>query len=201
MHAKPTVEDAPRARLKQFIEAESDWLFKTLRWYVYRAGLNQEESFVNELVDQVVVEALDHAGRFDPARSPKAWLLGIGANLIKRRQAHTARLERREPLVGDLGSVVDASLSEDELFDRLGVLSGQDLEQDRQDKQQILAAWVLLAPHHQEVIRLFVLFDLDGNALARELNVTPGAARVRLHRALNRLRHAWRAGLEDKNDE
>jgi RNA polymerase sigma-70 factor (ECF subfamily) len=43
------------------------------------------------------------------------------------------------------------------------------------------------------VLRLAILNGLDGEALARELSITPGAARVRLHRALTRLRRAVQA--------
>lgn len=47
-----------------------------------------------------------------------------------------------------------------------------------------------------QVIRLAVLHDLNGEELGRVLDITRGAARVRLHRALNRLRAAWpRQGL------
>jgi DNA-directed RNA polymerase specialized sigma24 family protein len=50
-------------------------------------------------------------------------------------------------------------------------------------------------------LRLAVLHDLTGEALAQELGIKPGAARVRLHRALNRLREAWPRRLEDGGEE
>jgi RNA polymerase sigma-70 factor (ECF subfamily) len=42
----------------------------------------------------------------------------------------------------------------------------------------------------REVLRLALIHELDGESLARALGVRPGAARVRLHRALGRLREA-----------
>ncbi|MEO8392787.1 MAG: hypothetical protein ABI700_07325 [Chloroflexota bacterium] len=50
------------------------------------------------------------------------------------------------------------------------------------------------------MLRLAILSGLDGDALARELGVTAGAARVRLHRALNRLRRTAQAE-KDHGDE
>jgi RNA polymerase sigma factor (sigma-70 family) len=45
-----------------------------------------------------------------------------------------------------------------------------------------------LRPDDRNVLELAFLRDLDGEALAKELGIRPGAARVRLHRALLRLR-------------
>jgi DNA-directed RNA polymerase specialized sigma24 family protein len=41
-----------------------------------------------------------------------------------------------------------------------------------------------------ELLRLAFFHDLDREALAKALNLSPSAARMRLHRALNRLRSA-----------
>lgn len=79
-----------RTRLRQFIEAEAGVLTRTLGFYLSRAGLTIS---AEELLSEVVVEALKHEERFNPARPPRAWLLGIGANLIRRKQAELARLD------------------------------------------------------------------------------------------------------------
>jgi len=49
----------------------------------------------------------------------------------------------------------------------------------------------LVSPADQHILRLAILLDCERETLARELGITPVAARVRLHRALNRLRVAW----------
>lgn len=184
-----------RNRLRQFIEDESPVLTRTLGFYLNRAGLALSAS---ELLSEVVVEALRHEDRFNPARQPRAWLLGIAANLIRRKQAELARLNWREPLARDLYS--SDELSDDEVFDWLAsfgdVESPEALDADE-------AANALLAnapPDDAHVLRLAILNGLDGEALAKALGVTPGAARVRLHRALNRLRRAARAE-KDQVDE
>jgi RNA polymerase sigma-70 factor (ECF subfamily) len=201
MHADLIPENTGSVRLKQYIEAETDWLLPMLRFYLFKAGLLHEEAFVIELLDELVVEALGHADRFDPARQPKAWLLGIAANLIKRRRAQMERLERREPLASDLDFSGQTDISEDDIFDRLAIFSGEDLETATLSKQQLTQILASIPTGDRQVIRLYVLIGLDGDALARELNISAGAARVRLHRALNRLRKVWRANQEADTHE
>ena len=94
-------------RLRAFIETEAGHLRRTLRLYVLRAGLAQGaavDGAAEDLLHDVVVEALSHAERFRPEGRPEAWLLGIAANLVRRRQSDLARRERREPLAADLAS-------------------------------------------------------------------------------------------------
>ena len=187
-----------RARLRQFLEAESESLFATLKIYAWRAGLPVPEDAAMELLDMLTVEALEHAVRFDPQRPPRAWLLGIAANLIRRKQAEFARLHRREPLAGDLADYGEAGISEDELFDRLTEESdaardsrANNIERDVETRQEMESALNLLSPGDRQVVRLFAQGGMDGEELARTLNLKPGAARVRLHRALARLRQVW----------
>ncbi len=90
-----------------------------------RAGLAGDEDALGELLNSVVVEALAHAQRYDPARPPRAWLLGIAANLVRRRQVEMAQRNRREPLAGDLVDGSQAGLGEDELFERLAAHSSE----------------------------------------------------------------------------
>src|SRR5512142_727284 len=104
-----------RNRLRQFLETESAELSRTLRVYAWRAGLPADENAVGDLLDQTVVEALNHAERYDPTRPPRAWLLGIAANLVRREQSAVARLNAREPLAADL-SQENRLLSEEDIF-------------------------------------------------------------------------------------
>lgn len=180
--------------LRQFIEVEAEALLGTLRYYVIRAGLVDGQGATLaavELLNDVTVEALAHAGRFRPAGQPRAWLLGIAANLVRRRQAEWATRNRREPLVGDLYPNDRAAMSEDELFDLLAEASPTDPTRDLEANEAISAMLARVSGDDQRVLRLAVLHNLNGQELARALGITPGTARVRLHRALNRLRQAW----------
>lgn len=175
-----------KRKLRAFIESESSALIGTLRVYLARAGLGvgDLDAAAHDLLNDVVVEALAHEDRFVTTGEPRAWLLGIAANLIRRRQAERAKRELREPLIRDL---VTLDESDDELFDRLCALADDPYEHD----DEIAALLPALAPEDQRVIRLAILADMDGESLARELGITPGAARVRLHRALLRLRAVY----------
>ena len=187
-------EPDTRALLLDFIAAESETLLGTLRLYVLRAGLATGQGVgaaAADLLGEVTVQALASADRFRPDARPMPWLLGIAANLIKRRQVDLAKRGAREPLVADLVGPEGHGLSEAELFDRLGAIAagdpGRGLEQD-EAVSEILGR---LLPGDAQIIRLAVLHDLSGEELARAFDITPSAARVRLHRALNRLRDAW----------
>lgn len=180
--------------LLEFIAAETEALLGTLRLYVLRAGLDQgqgADATATELLGELTVQAAATADRFRPDARPMPWLLGIAANLIKRQQVARAKRAVREPLVGDLAGRGGEGLSEAELFDRLGAMAeshpGAQLEAD----EAVAEILERISCDDAQVIRLAVLHDLSGEELGRELDITPGAARVRLHRALNRLRAAW----------
>lgn len=166
-------------KLRQFIQEASPTLLKTLQLYLIRAGLTDDP---HDLWHEVVMEALQHEDRFRADGQPRAWLLGIAANLIKRRQAEQWQRHQREPLIRDLHE--DAShLSDDELFDRVaGAYQHED--------GVIQALLAQLAPPDQEIIQLAILHEMNGDEIAVVLGIRPGAARVRLHRALQRLRHS-----------
>ncbi len=183
-----------RALLRQFIAGEAESLLTTLRYYLLRAGLTDGQGATlaaAELLNQVVVEALEHADRFRPSAQPRAWLLGIAANLIKRQQAERAARHHREPLVRDLCPEAQGTLSEEELFDRLAGLGQAGPAQALEALQGAAAILAHVSDDDRQVLRLAVLHGMNGKELAQALGVTPGAARVRLHRALNRLRAAW----------
>lgn len=179
-----------RHRLEQYIEAESESLRRTLSYYVMRAGLANgaaDDLAADDLLNEVIVEAFQTAERFKPDIQPRAWLLGIAANLIKRQQAERTRRERREPLLRDLYPHMEATLSDEELFDQLSVSADAALAELEED-EQITSLLTGLSTSDADLLRLAVLHDMNGEALAKALGITANAARVRLHRALHRLR-------------
>ncbi|MEZ4669312.1 MAG: sigma-70 family RNA polymerase sigma factor [Anaerolineae bacterium] len=181
--------DANRLRLRQFVEGDQDNLHKILCHYLLRAGLAGDTLHVaaDELLNEVVVEALKTAGRLRDDIHPRPWLLGIAANLIKRRQAKQARLEQREPLLRDLYVESEQTLSDEELFDQLPVSSDGSL-QHMEANEAINLLFDGLAPDDQQIIRLAIIEDMKGEELGRALGVTANTAYQRLFRALNRLR-------------
>ncbi len=187
-------------QLSRFIQERADELLPTLRFYVARAGLAQGAQAMQlalELLNELTVAAMESAGRFQAERGARAWLLGIAANLIRRKQAALARLERREPLAGDLANGADGAPDEDAFFDRLAGQDSSDPERKLLEDEALQRRLERLAPDDRQVLRLAVIAGFNGQDLAAALGISPGAARVRLHRALIRLRLAWSANPED----
>jgi RNA polymerase sigma factor (sigma-70 family) len=188
-----------RGRLEAFIEAESESVAKTLRYYVLRAGLASGvgvAQVTDEVFNDMVVEALRTADRLKPDIHPKPWLLGIAANLIKRRQTEMSKRDRREPLMRDLYPELEDTLSDEELFDQLPIVNDTTLAELEADERiyQLLSG---LSSSDAQLLRLAILHDMSGEALAKELRISAGAVRVRLHRALQRLRAAQAAEQGD----
>jgi RNA polymerase sigma factor (sigma-70 family) len=191
-----------RGRLEAFIEAEGESVAKTLRYYVLRAGLASGvgvAQVTDEVFNDMVVEALRTADRLKPDVHPKPWLLGIAANLIKRRQTEMTKRDRREPLLRDLYPELEDTLSDEELFDQLPIVNDTTLAELEADESihQLLSG---LSESDRHILRLAILHDMSGEAVAKELRINAGAARVRLHRALQRLRAAQSAEQGDAHN-
>ncbi|HYL41851.1 MAG TPA: sigma-70 family RNA polymerase sigma factor [Ktedonobacteraceae bacterium] len=184
-----------KQQLAEFLTGNIPSLLGILRSYVQRMGLARGEEVAAAAVDvlqEVVVEALDHADRFNPTGQPMAWLLGIGANVIKRKKVELARRSWRELFIGDLSLEQQEPLSEDELFDQITVCTSSGPEEDFEANEQAMLLLSLVSPEDQQLLFLAFLYGFEREALAKKLGITPVAARVRLHRALHRLRLAWR---------
>jgi RNA polymerase sigma-70 factor (ECF subfamily) len=152
------------------------------------------EQSARELLNEVMIEAFEHADRLTPEISLRPWLLGVAANLIKRRQVELSKRNRREPLMRDLYPHMQDEMSDEELFDQLPIVAALDpMEVDEKINHLLMG----VAKSDADLLRLAILHDLSGESLAKELGITPGAARVRLHRALNRLREAQRNRVDE----
>lgn len=191
-------------QLREYIESNSDHLLNTLAMYVRQSGLAQgmqAKEDALELLSEVTVEALAHAERYDPSRPLMAWLLGIGNNLLLRRRANQARQAQRGDLARDHSAVhtEQDGLSDDELFERfaeseISEWNAQPLEDMVIADDEMMRLLSPLSAEEQRVLYLSKIHNLDGDELAKELGISPGAARVRLTRALNHLRQIWGAG-------
>jgi RNA polymerase sigma factor (sigma-70 family) len=194
-------ENTPR-NLRQFLQENTPLLLGIIRSYVARTGLARGEavqSVTVEILQDTMIEALAHADRLNAATQPRAWFLAIAANILKRKRAEAAKQQQREVLVSDIAARQDV-IDEGDFFDL--ITSRVQPEQQIEMDEQVAEMLSLVSPDEQEVLRLAFLRDLDTNMLAQALHISPGAARVRLHRALNKLRMAWRAsqGKERTSD-
>jgi RNA polymerase sigma factor (sigma-70 family) len=192
-------EGDPRQRLRDVLEREAGMLHGILRHYVLRAGLaayDTADAAARELLNEAVVEALANPQRLEQVREPAAWLIGIAANLIKRKREEHSRRNWREPLIRDLYAPPGHDLSDGELFDQVCQLAMADPAQELEAQERVDQMLAHVSESDQQVLRLAILHDLSGDRLAAELKTTPGAARVRLHRALSRLRAALTSANE-----
>ena len=184
----------PHALLVTFIQQESAALYQIVRSYVVRMGLvspadaEQVGQATQELVNEVVIEALQHADRFDPARRPMPWLLGIGINRIRMKLRQ--RVRDPEIPVRDLYPATEEELGDDELFERFGAFIAADPAERIEQETGLDGLLAQLSDTDRQIVRLAILYDLNSTTIAAELGITPSAARVRLHRAVKRLR-SW----------
>lgn len=196
---------APTTSSQQFLHAylqeHSASLLGTLQIYVLRMGL-AAGSMVSEITQEVfqesVVEALASIGRYNPQMPLRPWFLGIAVNVIKRRKTLLARRFQREVSLGQLAGQYPELLDENAILDALLPPEMSGPAQIVEANEEAAALLALVSAEDQQILRLAVLDGHQHVALAQKLHTTPGAARVRLHRALSRLRAAWKAQHEEK---
>ena len=120
-----------------------------------------------------------------------AWLLGITINVIKRNKAELIKRSQRELSMSDMSLMQEEHLSESELFDQLAAHSAAEPDQEIAANEQAELLLSLVSPEDQRILMLAFVQGFEREALAQKLGISPGATRVRLHRALKRLRLAW----------
>ena len=189
-------ETDSRLRLIECIEQHVESLLGSISLYARRMGLDagtDPRGMALDILQETVIEALEHANRFTVTQQPLAWLRGIAVNVIKRKKVEQAKRARREISLSCLTAQQPSSSSEQDVLDRLVPISetasdpGLALESD----EEIAVILSLVSPTDQEVVRLAVLEDCERETLAQRLGIPAGTARMRLHRALRRLRSVW----------
>jgi RNA polymerase sigma-70 factor (ECF subfamily) len=190
----PTATASNKQRLVEFLTNNIAALLGILRSYVQRMGLARGEEVATvavEVLQEVAIEALGHADRFNSTGQPMAWLLGIAINIIKRKKAEHARRSQRELSISQISLAQQESLSEEELFDQFTEHTAADPGRDIEANEQAEILLSLVSPEDQQILLLAFLYGFERDALAEKLGISPGATRVRLHRALKRLRLEW----------
>ncbi len=190
--------NAGAVALGRWIEENASLLLGVLRSYLRSAGLSGSAAgteAAQELLNDVVVEAFRHADRFDSTRPPRAWLLGIAINLIKRRRVAVASRRKNETLMCEVGRDDEPDHGEAR-FDLLADASAAGNLEARLDARKLLAE---VPAADRAILQMRWLEGMDGDEIASALNIRPGAVRARLMRAMARLREA--AGAAPDNME
>lgn len=181
---KETTINIATEKIRAFFEADSEALRKIIRSYVWKTkslpkAPEQVDEIATEILSQVFIEAIEHADRFDTDRPPRAWLLGIAVNLIRQKQDRHIKQSKRE---------ITATDDETAFFDKLASLSSPNTEEDETLEEQINTLIAQIPEPDQVFIRVALKHNLSGNEIAEEMNISPGNARVKLHRVLEKLR-------------
>lgn len=149
--------------------------------YGFLTRLTNDRTAAEDLVQEVFLKLIRFRGQFDPARPFTAWLYRIARNTAYDN------FPRRSP--ADASNILSDTCSPDEIAgttsDALdAIVAGEDHER----LERALAA---LPIHHRDVLLLRAHAELTHQELGETLGCTTGAARVRLHRALQALRIQW----------
>ncbi|HEY0754367.1 MAG TPA: sigma-70 family RNA polymerase sigma factor [Ktedonobacteraceae bacterium] len=195
MPEEPIDDLAIKEYMQHFLQEHTSSLKKILCTYVLRMGLARGENVrvvADEAFQDAMLVALAQGQRLMQMEQPRSWFLAVAANILKRKRASFARRYRFEVLVSDLASSASSStLSEAELLEQVTSSSFPGPEQTFEAREHVRELLGLVSPEDGQILTLALLHELDTQGLARELGVSAGAARVRLHRALQRLRKAW----------
>lgn len=179
--------------LRHLLQEQSSFFLGVISSYVVRMGLARGEavdSLALQVWQETAIEALAHVERFARASQPRAWILAVAANVLKRKRYEMARQVRHElPARGLMNSA--EGMQESAFFDQIASLTVPGPEQEIEAQEQVREMLALVSAEDRHVLSLALLHDLDGQMLAQTLGVTPSTARSRLHRALTRLRTAW----------
>jgi RNA polymerase sigma-70 factor (ECF subfamily) len=143
--------------------------------YRFAFAMARSRSFAQDVMQEVFLNVLENAGRFDPAKgSARAWLFGCARHVTLDR----LRLERRwtDELPADDGADGDERL-----------LAAQRVE-------RLHAALARLPVEYREALVLVELQELSYAEAARVLECPIGTVRSRLHRG----RLALAALLEER---
>ena len=160
--ARPAAQAAPRPTFAEVAEEHLDDVFG------YLAYLTRDRGQAEDLASSTFEKALRLWERFDPQRgSPRTWLLGIARTTALDWFRAEARRRKREEAAA-LPERVDEAFVE-------GL------------SPALEAALATLSAGEREVLALRVVLELDGDATARVLGISPTAVSTRLSRALKRL--------------
>lgn len=189
-----------RAYLQRFLQENAVHLQTILGGYVAKMGLASGpgiEAVAAEVFQDAVLETLAHADRFNPEMQPRAWFLAIAANILKRHRAGYAKRYKFEVLVGSLANRYEDE-SEQDVLDRIMQAGAPGPEQTLASRETVRELLALVSPEDARLLNMALLEGWDASALGTHLGITPGTARVRVHRALSRLRVAWKKSEQQK---
>lgn len=211
---QPSEESPLRRYLAELYQGDEATLLQRRIGALIRSAnitsVQQISELALEVLQETIAVALKIEERYDPTRSPMAWLLGIANKIVMQRRDQIYRLNRNESVHSDLisgsqggqmGGVTAGAragvMDEEAIMDRLLVRNSKSsLEQEVIERITLEALLSQLAADERRVIELNVVYELRAAEVARELGIREGNARVRLTRALKKLRLLYMTQVE-----
>ncbi|MCW5876710.1 MAG: sigma-70 family RNA polymerase sigma factor [Anaerolineales bacterium] len=141
----------------------------------YRMLGNPQDA--EDAAQETFLRAFRHLRRYDPQRKFATWLLSIAANYCidqHRRARPTLTALDEGPL---------------EPAEKAPGPEGRALAREQRDEVQALLAG--LAPRDRAAIILYYWYDHSYEEIARQLSISQGALKTRMHRARRSLAAAW----------
>lgn len=157
-----------------------DRYLNRLHWYA-RSQLGSDAD-ADDVVAETMLAAYEHLERFDPARGAfSTWIFTIA----RRKVIDHGRAHRRLWRLVARQQAVTTHLSEDDGFERIA------RAEDDEAVRQVVS---LLPSADREIIALRYSAELSTDEIALVLGLSPAAARKRLSRAQQRLKHMLEPG-------
>ena len=154
---------------EQLIKLFDQWNVPIFKYVFSRIGRRED---AEDITQEVFIKAWNHRHSFDPLKSSyKTWIFVIATNTIR----DFLRSKRNQ-----LHSELDGTIS-----------SNTDIKQETEHAlmaQYISTQLRSLKEHDQELIILRYRQDLSIKDISNILNIREGAVKVRLHRALQKLK-------------
>lgn len=141
------------------------------------AAQRLDQSLADDVAAETFLIAFDRRERYDLSRSDaRPWLYGIASNLISRHHRAEAR-QYRALARTDIDTVIEGPA--DRLATRLDAQA---------HRARLMAALAQLTKGNRDVLLLVAWAELSCEEAAEALGITAATARVRLHRARNKIR-------------
>lgn len=142
-----------------------------------RASLAQQQC--EDLHQEIFVAAWVALPRFDVQQAFTPWVYGIARNLLRQRLRELARRRTHSQVMDELPA--EASV-------RAAVPTADQADVARKRAERALQHLHRLPEAEREILGLRIIEGMSAQAIAQLLQSTPGSVRVRVHRALQRLR-------------
>ncbi len=167
-----------REAFTQLVGSTRDGVWRLIR------NLTSDPAAAEDVLQETYVAVWRSASTYRGEGSARAWIHGLARRL-------SARSWRRR--AGEPSTLVP--------LQELGAQAGwgrdpEELTAALEDRQLLASALEQLAPHDRQILVLCDLEGLSGPEAGALLDLTPSAARVRLHRARLRLMAQLRGGSD-----